>query len=202
VNGRKKQVSIFVDGSFSCAVNEEIAATAGLKIGQLLSAKQIVKLKQTDLFQSCFGAALYYLGYRPRSEAEVRKRLYRRGFNDEVVNKVIIRLKECRHIDDVAFANYWKENRLSFKPRSKRLIKLELRQKGVSIETTNEAVCDLDDEHAAYQAGLKRVSALPASDYNEFFRRLSSHLRQRGFDYETINSAVARLWQERQTHSL
>jgi len=72
----------------------------------------------------------------------------------------------------------------------------------VSIETTNEAVCDLDDEHAAYQAGLKRVSALPASDYNEFFRRLSSHLRQRGFDYETINSAVARLWQERQTHSL
>jgi len=202
VNDRKKQVSVFIDGYFSFIVSGEVAATAGLKIGQLLSTDQIGELRQTDLFQSCFGAALHYLGYRPRSEAEVKRRLHRRGFNDEVVDKVIIQLKKCQQIDDVAFAHYWKDNRSSFRPRSKRLIKLELRQKGVAIETANEAVCDLDDENAAYEAGLKKASVLPASDYSEFYRRLSSHLRRRGFDYETIKSAVARLWQERQTNSL
>ena len=198
VNDRKKQVSIFIDGSFSFTIGGEVKAIAGLELGQRLSAEQIEELKKDDLFHKCFGAALHYLGYRPRSEAEVRQRLHRRGFNDEVVDKVIVGLKEGGLIDDAAFAQYWRDNRLSFRPRSKRLIKLELRQKGVAIETANEMVKDLDDENAAYEAGLKRARVLSGLDYSEFHSRLSGYLRRRGFDYETIGSAVARLWQERQ----
>jgi regulatory protein len=202
VNGRKKQVSIFIDGSFSFSISEEVAATSGLKVGQHLSAEQIDKLKKADLSHNCFGAALNYLGYRPRSEAEVRQRLHRRGFNDEVVDKVVIGLKERGLIDDVAFAQYWRDNRLSFRPRSRRLIKLELRQKGVAAETANEVVEGLDDESAAYEVGLKKGRVLSGLDYREFHRYLSDHLRRRGFDYETIRSAVARLWQEQQPGSV
>lgn len=202
VNDRKKQVSIFIDGSFSFSMGEEVAVTAGLEVGQHLSAEQIEELKKADLSHSCFGAALHYLGYRPRSEAEVRQRLHRRGFNDEVADKVIIGLKERRLIDDVAFAQYWRDNRLSFRPRSRRLIRLELRQKGVATETADNVVEDLDDETAAYEAGLKKARALSGLDYREFHRHLSDHLRRRGFDYENISSAVARLWQERQPDSV
>lgn len=202
VNGRKKQVSIFIDGSFSFSISEEVAAISGLKVGQHLSAEQIDKLKKADLSHNCFGAALNYLGYRPRSEAELRQRLHRRGFNDEVVDKVVIGLKERRLIDDVAFAQYWRDNRLSFRPRSRRLIKLELRQKGVAAETANEVVEGLDDESAAYEVGLKKARVLSGLDYREFHRYLSDHLRRRGFDYEIIRSAVARLWQEQQPGSV
>ena len=198
LNDRKKHVSVFIDGSFLFSIGEEVAVKAGLDVGQHLSAEQIEKLKQVDLFQSCHGAALHYLSYRPRSEAEVRQRLRRRGFNDEVVDKVIVGLKEGGLIDDAAFAQYWRDNRLSFRPRSKRLIKLELRQKGVAIETANELVEDLDDEKAAYEAGLKKARVLSGLDHSEFHSRLSGYLRRRGFDYETIGSTVARLWQERQ----
>ncbi|MBC8274939.1 MAG: RecX family transcriptional regulator [Chloroflexi bacterium] len=201
VKGGKKQVSVFIDGSFSFAIGEEVAATAGLKVGQHLSAEQIEELKEADLSHNCFGAALHYLDYRPRSEAEVRKRLRRRGFDGEVVDEVISGLKERRLIDDVAFAHYWRENRLSFRPRSRRLIKLELRQKGVAAEIANEEVADLDDETAAYEAGLKKTRVLSGLEYREFRRYLSDHLRRRGFDYGTIDSAVARLWQERQPDS-
>jgi len=201
VNEGKKQVNVFVDGSFSFTVNGEVAAIAGLKTGQRLSAEQIEELKHTDLFQSCFRAALYYLGYRPRSEAEVKNRLHRRGFSSEIVDKVVIRLKELRQIDDVAFAHYWRDNRLSFRPRSRRLIKLELRQKGVDTEIANEILGDLDDESAAYAAGLKKACLLSGLDYSEFRRRLSGYLRRRGFDYATVSSAVARLWLDRQTDS-
>jgi len=202
VNESKKQVSVFVDGSFSFTIDGEVATIAGLKIGQRLSVEQIGELKHTDLFKSCFKAALHYLGYRPRSEAEVKNMLHRRGFSSEIVDKVVIRLKELRQIDDVAFAYYWRANRLSFRPRSGRLIKLELRQKGVDTEIANEIVGDLDDENAAYAAGLKKAHVLSDLDYNEFCRRLSGHLRRRGFNYATISSAVARLWLERQTDSV
>jgi SOS response regulatory protein OraA/RecX len=72
----------------------------------------------------------------------------------------------------------------------------------VAAETANEVVADLDDEDAAYEAGLKKARVLSGLDYSEFHRYLSDHLRRRGFDYGTIGSAVARLWQERQPDSV
>jgi regulatory protein len=202
VNYRKKKVTVFIDSSFSFDIGDEVAATSGLEIGQHLSSEQIKELKQVDIFQRCFGAALHYLGYRPRSETEVRQRLRHRGFNGAVVDKVIVGLKERRLIDDVAFAQYWRDNRLSFRPRSRRLIKLELRQKGVAIETADEVVENLDDENAAYEAGFKKARVLSSSDYSEFHSRLSGHLQRRGFGYEIISSTVMRLWQEKQIGSV
>jgi regulatory protein len=202
LNDRKKHVNIFIDGSFSFSISGEIAATSGIKVGQHLSVEQIERLKEADLSQKCFGAALNYLSYRPRSEAEIRQRLHRRGFNDDVVDKVIIGLKERKLVDDVAFAQYWRDNRLSFRPRSRRLINLELRQKGVTTEIASEVVEGLDDESAAYEVGLKKARTLSGLDYREFHRYLADHLRRRGFDYETIHAAVTRLWQERQPGSV
>jgi regulatory protein len=202
LNDRKKQVNVFVDGLFSFTIVGELAITNRLEVGQHLSADQIEELKEANLFQSCFEVALHYLSYRPRSENEVRQRLRRRGFDNKVVDEVIFRLKERRLIDDVAFSEYWRNNRLSFSPRSGRLIKLELRQKGVAAETANEVVKDLDDENYVYEAGLRKARCLSRSDYDDFRRRLYGYLRRRGFNYETVKFAVARLWQERKSGSL
>jgi regulatory protein len=202
VSRSNKRVNVFIDGSFSFALDVEVVAKEGLQVGRHLSAEQVEKLKQADLLQNCSKAALHYLGYRPRSETEVRQRLHRRGFDGDVVDKVITGFKERKLIDDVAFARYWRDNRLSFKPRSRRLIKLELRQKGVAAETASEAVKDLDDEVMAYEAGLKKARVLASLDYTEFRRRLSGYLQRRGFNYEIINSVVVRLWQERQIGSM
>ena len=202
VNRSNKRVNVFIDGSFSLALDVEVVARENLQVGQYLSSEQVEKMKQVDLLQNCSKAALHYLGYRPRSEAEVRQRLRRRGFGGDVVDKVITRLKERKLIDDVAFADYWRDNRLSFKPRSRTLIKLELRQKGIAAEIAGEVVKDLDDEVMAYEAGLKKARALASLDYSEFRRRLSGYLQRRGFNYEIINSVVVRLWQERQIGSM
>ncbi len=202
VVGSKKRFNVFIDGSFSFAIDKEVVVGHGLQVGQHLSADQVEELIQANLFQRCFEAALHYLSYRSRSEAEVRQRLYRHGFSDDVVNKTIPELKERKLIDDAAFAQFWKDNRLLFNPRSRRLIKLELRRKGIAAETADEIAGDLDDEISAYEAGLKKAHGLATLDYSEFRRRLFGYLRRRGFSYEVINHVVARLWQEQQTASV
>jgi len=201
-NDAKKQVNVFVDGLFSFAIADELVVTNRLEVGGHLSADQIEQLKEANLFKGCFDAALHYLSYRPRSENEVKQRLRRRGFDKKVIEEVISKLKERRLIDDVSFSEYWRSNRLSFSPRSGRLIKLELRQKGVAAETADEVVKDLDDEDYVYEAGLRKAGRLSNSDYDDFRRRLFGHLRRRGFNYEAVNLAVARLWQEKQGGSL
>ena len=197
-NDAKKQVNVYVDGLFSFTLADELAVTNRLEVGQHLSADQIEELKETNLFKSCYDAALHYLSYRPRSANEVKQRLRRRGFDSKVIKDVILKLKERRLIDDVAFSEYWRNNRLSFSPRSGRLIKLELRQKGVAADTANEVVKDLDDENYVYEAGLRKARRLSSSDYDDFRVRLYGYLRRRGFSYETVKCAVARLWQEKQ----
>jgi regulatory protein len=102
VGGGKKRVNVFVDGSFSFAIDGEVAGKAGLQVGQHLSADQIEELTQASLFQNCLDAALRYLSYRPRSDAEVTQRLRRHGFADDVVSRTITELRERKLIDDVA----------------------------------------------------------------------------------------------------
>jgi regulatory protein len=155
-------------------------------------------LADSNSLQDCLDAAYYYLSYRPRSEAEIRQWLHRRGFADEAAEKTIAKLKEQNLSDDFAFAQFWTENRLSFRPKSKRLIKKELRDKKVAAEIIEQVTKDIDDEEIAYKLGSSRMLALAHLDYPDFYRRLSSYLAYRGFSYEVIKLTAALLWQEKE----
>ncbi len=106
------------------------------------------------------------------------------------------KLREQGLVDDAVFAQFWKENRESFSPRSQRLTSLELRRKGVGSELIDQVFAAVDDGDSAYRAALGRVRRLPLSDYQGFRRRLGEYLRRRGFNYEVINHTVERVWQE------
>ncbi|MGQ9546064.1 MAG: regulatory protein RecX [Dehalococcoidia bacterium] len=148
--------------------------------------------------QECLDAAYHYLSYRPRSEAEIKQWLGRRGFAPRIIEKAIARLREQNLSDDLAFAQFWKESRLSSRPKSKRLIERELREKKVPAEIVEQVTEDIEDEELAYKLGIRRMPALAGLDYQTFHRRLSSYLRYRGFNYEVIRATAARLWQEKQ----
>ena len=147
--------------------------------------------------QRCLDSAYRYLSYRPRSEAEIRQYLKRRNFDSEVVEKTIAKLKEQKLIDDVAFAQFWKSNRLSFKPKSKRLIVKELKDKKIAPEIIEQVTQNIDDEANAYKLGSSRMHTLGELNYLDFYRRLSSYLSYRGFSYAVIRQTLSRLWEEK-----
>jgi regulatory protein len=156
-------------------------------------------LTDSNSLQDCLDAAYRYLSYRPRSEGEIRQWLRRRGFANEVAEEAIAKLREQNLSDDFAFAQFWKDNRLSFRPKSKRLIKKELRDKKVAAQIIEQVTKDIDDEEIAYKLGSSRLSALAHLNYPDFCRRLSSYLAYRGFNYEVIRDTVTRLWREKET---
>ena len=155
-------------------------------------------MTKDSAFQCCLDAAYHYLSYRPRSEGELRQQLYRRGFDNEAIEKAIAKLKEQNFIDDFAFAQFWKDNRLSFRPKSKKLIGRELRDKKVAAEIIEQVTKDINDEGNAYKLGCSRMRILAHLDYPDFYRRLSNYLGYRGFTYEVIKRIIAILWQEKE----
>jgi len=195
--GRSKRMNVFLDGRFAFSLETEVMAKEALRVGQELSDSEIEALTKSDQYQRGLNAAYQYLSYRPRSESEVRERLQRRGFDTDSVEAVVAGLKEQGLVDDVAFAQFWKENRESFSPRSQWLTRLELRRKGIVGDIIDQVVDGVDDGDNAYRAALGKTGRWSPADYQSFRRRLGEYLRRRGFNYEVINHTVERLWQER-----
>ncbi|MFC2002648.1 regulatory protein RecX [Chloroflexota bacterium] len=198
---RQQRVNVFLDGKFAVSLEAELAAKAGLQVGQELPDSQMKALAMSNHFHRCLNAALHYLSYRPRSESEMRERLEQRGFDGDSVEAVLTKLKEQGLVDDVAFAQFWKDNRESFSPRSQWLTKLELRRKGVAADIIDQVVTEIHDDESAYRAALGKARGLPLSDREGFRHRLGYYLKRRGFNYEVISHTVERIWQEQGSSS-
>jgi regulatory protein len=140
-------------------------------------------------------AALRFLSYRSRSEAEVRRRLSRR-FPASLIEGAIADLKEQGLLDDAAFARLWRQSREERRPRGASAIRWELLRMGVSREVAEEALEGLDEEGAAHRAGKAMLRRLGRTEYDVFREKLAAHLHQRGFGAETIRKTVRRLWEE------
>ena len=194
---RGKRVNIYLNEKFAFSLEADVAVKEGLRKEQALSEDEIEALKKADLFQRCLNAAFNFLSYRPRSQAELSQRLHRRGFDGDNVAAVLARLEAQGLVDDLAFAQFWKDNRDSFRPRSQWLTRLELRQKGVAEDIIDRVAAQVDDEDSAYRAAIAKAHRLPTADYDGFRRRLGQYLKRRGFGYGLIKPTVERVWQER-----
>ncbi len=189
------QVNIYLDGRLAFTVEAETVKQQGLHPGQELTPDELAALARWHRHTQCYNAALRLLSYRPRSEAELRQRLARRGFEPEGIEASLERLRRQGLVDDEAFARFWQENRDSFSPRSSWLTRQELHRKGVPAEVIAR-LPEGDDDASAYRAAVPRARRLAGYDYRTFYRRLGSYLKRRGFTYGTIDRTVKQIWQE------
>jgi len=189
-----QRVNIYLDGEYAFGLARITAAW--LQIGQQLSDEKIAQLKTQDSHEAAYQKALGFLDYRPRSSAEVRKNLEKHGYEPEVIEQVLERLARSDLVNDTQFAQTWVDNRSEFRPRGRRLLSLELRQKGLDGEAIEAALTGLDEAELAYQAALKYQRKLQSLPKPDFRRKLAGFLARRGFGYDAIEPVLERVWQE------
>ena len=199
--GNKERVNVYLDGVYAFGLSAVIAATH-LRRGQVLSDAEIATLQALDEQERAYEQVLRFLRYRPRSRAEVERYLQRKRFAEEIITRVMTRLQDAGYLDDEAFARFWVENRQHFRPRSRRALGIELRQKGVEREVVQEVVSEQDDEEAAWQAIEARLSRWSALSQEQLRRKLSDFLARRGFHYETIHAVYRRACQALRTDDI
>ena len=158
-------------------------------------------------------AAGRFLEARPRSIAEVRRRLGGAGYRVELVEGAIAKLLEFGVLDDDAFARTWVESRDRARPRGERAIRQELGLKGIeretielvlgerresalalasTSETGDEAIAPTADRAAADRLLAKNRRALDrVADPRQRRQRAYALLGRHGFDPETCREVAA-----------
>jgi len=189
-----QRINVFLDGQFAFGLSRLVAAW--LQVGQTLTEERLAQLLQEDRLESLYQRALRYLSFRPRSEKEMRLYLLRHEQDERVRELVLERLKANGWLDDQHFAAQWVENRVAFRPRGKKALALELKQRGIQATDIDQAVQELDEEELAYQAAQKVLGRYKNLDQNTFRRKLYDLLVRRGFSYEVVLPTIHRCWQE------
>lgn len=188
------RVNIYLDGEYAFSLARIVAAW--LRVGQELDEEKIKRLQDEDSHERAIQQALLFLSYRSRSESEIRQNLRKHEIPEDVIEQTLQRLRQDGLANDNQFAQAWVENRSAFRPRSRRMMAMELRQKGLDNEAVSSALEAVDDEALAYEAAQKRALRLKDLEWIDFRKKLSEFLARRGFSYSVIAPIVTRIWNE------
>jgi len=193
----RNRVNIYLGGQYAFSLDR--MAAAWLTVGRTLSDEDISRLQEKDEFQTALNRAMHFLSFRARSQQEMQNYLNKKGYEPALIERVITRLKEDKLVDDLDFAQTWLDNRQRFRPRSKSLMKLELRQKGVAEPEIEQALqsSDLNDFDLAMDAGRKLSRRYQLLDKLEYNRKLGAALQRRGFSYGIVRECLPILWKEK-----
>jgi regulatory protein len=176
---------------------------------EALAARRVEHAAVTDP-AIVLAAAARLLEMRSRSVADLRGRLLKAAYPAALVDTTIERLIEIGLLDDEAYARSWLEARDLGRPRGERVLRQELRLRGVptalartALDERREAAAeranaDEDgpgsaDEAAARRLIEKRAAALArVADPRERRRRAYALLARNGFDPDVAARVSAR----------
>jgi regulatory protein len=137
------------------------------------------------------------LRQRPRSVYEIRSRLKLKGYEDELVEDVIVSLKRTGDLDDEKFARFWVESRMHMNPAGDVVLKHELKAKGISGDIIDAALTEKAGKYDEYELALSmakdRFERLKRLDRRKATKRIYDYLLRRGFKYDNIRRVVENL---------
>lgn len=139
-------------------------------------------------------SAYRYLSFRPRSHAEVERKLAERGFSDAVIRQTLDHLDRLGYVNDRKFALQWARSRVRSNGFGRRRIEQELCARGVGRELIREALDETFQEspeiEIAQQAAGKKTKTLERCDPGTRMRRTAGFLERKGFSPDIIRSVL------------
>ncbi|HVF85150.1 MAG TPA: RecX family transcriptional regulator [Abditibacteriaceae bacterium] len=191
------RVNVFIDEKFSFSLAIELALDLGLRPDFVVTPALLDEMLRRDGDARAYARALNFLSYRPRSSKEIRDKLVRDEFPETVVHRVLERLHLEGQVNDADFASLWVESRTHSRPKGARVLRQELRIKGVEAETIAHSLPDDEQELAnAVEALRPQLRKWTALDERARRDKAFGFLQRRGFNFGVAKNALRVLDEE------
>ena len=158
------------------------------------------KPRQIETEPALYDAAIKILMRRAHSVSEMKKALIRRTADEEIIQKVISRLKQNGYIDDARYAKQFARQRTEGRKQGKFRVARDLRARGVPdrhIEAALEEAAQNTDEAAVVRQRIERKLRSFRGELDE--KKLASLYRsllRSGFSADIIRRELRSLTRE------
>ena len=141
--------------------------------------------------EKALALAYRFLAFRPRTVIEVEKYLQKKAqkyvFTPGEIQAALELLKDQGYVNDLEFIKSFVNSRNSLKPKSRRVLEMELKRLGVAQANIDKYFSENEtDENVLAQKALqKKMKSLSLiSDKKKRFIKAVSFLQRRGFSYD------------------
>ena len=185
----KKRCNIFVDGKFCCGLTLEATIKNRLKYGQTITEERLSQIQLESEKETALDKALTHLSATRKTEKQIRQFLKKKGYLETVSNYVVDKLCDYGFLNDGEYAENYVE--FAAKKKGEKLIRLELKRKGLSEEDIESALENLDEEEqtAAARTLLDKYMRGKEADVATL-QKAFRYLFSKGFDYETVRGVL------------
>lgn len=139
--------------------------------------------------------ALKVIGFKDRTEKEIREKLTQKGYDEIIIEDETEFLKSYGFINDLRYTERFTHDAINIKKWGKARIKTELLRKGIEreiIENTIEDIFSELDDDRIFTEMQKRFKNSDFSNMKERTRIFNFYLR-RGFSPDEIKGAMNRM---------
>jgi regulatory protein len=189
----KSRCNIYIDGRFFCGLTLETAVKNRLKVGQTVAPERLAEMQLDSEKQTALDKALTHITACAKTEKQIRDFLAKKGFLPPVIEYVLERMRDYNFVNDREYAQEY--TAAAARKKGGRLIRMELRAKGISDEDADGALDELDEESQAQAAAQILGKYLRGKDSEDksVLQKAYRHLMSKGFEYEIAKSALATL---------
>lgn len=185
----KNRVNVYIDGDFVCGLQLETAVKYNLKAGVSLTRERLAEIEFDSEKTKALEKASAYISKTMKTEKQLIDYLAGKGYGIAVISFIIEKFKQYGYVDDKEYAAAY--IRSVGGKKGERLIRYELRGKGVSDEDIDSAFSEnRTDEDAVFAVADKFMRRKEATPEN--VKKLYRHLVSKGFSYEDAGRAAER----------
>lgn len=190
---KNERYSIYIDGVFYCSLQLETILKEKIVKGMEISKNDIENIQFRNEKLLAFDKALSYVARGIKTQKQIKDYLYKKLYLTETVDYVINKLKEYKYINDQLFSNEYVKYKSNSK--GKKLIKYELKNKGVSDIIINSSLEQVENETDTINKLIDKY--MKNKTYDEKNKiKLIRNLLSKGFDYNDVGPLVKKKFKE------
>ena len=188
---RPKRLITFTDKSVF-EISEDVFISIALEIGSEVDDEYLVELEEKENMHQALHAALSLLNYRMRSTAELYKRLTEKGYNPDIVERVIEKLNEKKFLNDETFARAFIHDKINSRLLGPVVLRRELfphkLDKEIVEKLLQQAYVEMPEEELVERLIEKRKIKKGQKMTQKERNRLISYLQRRGHQWNVIRT--------------
>ena len=197
---RFQAVSVVVEVSIleePLVIDLETAHRFRLAAGTVITPSQLAALEAAALRYACRNEATRLLALRPHAVEELRLKLRRREFPDEIVGETIDDFKQRGVLDDAQYAHELAQSLVARKPCGRAYLVGHLQSKHIdrflAAEVADVVLGPEDATELAIRALSARWREFGQFDLETARRKAYNYLARRGFTFDATQAAFESL---------